>query len=190
MEMAALTGLERIAVIAGALVVGFWGYRMMGRERVPGLVFMGISCLVLGVVLITGNQRLSDAASIAVTSGADAATRSRQETRTVATPEASTELADAVGPVAVAPAANAGPASSESGAAETAAIEPASALEGAPETSRASAAGTTSATAALDTPDTRNDLGADLLSGQELGGRIVSIKSENVTLEWTPQREE
>ena len=167
--MAALTGLERIAVIAGALVVGYWGYRMMGRDRIPGLVFMSISCLVLGVVLVTGNQRLSDGAGIVAVPGhsgavaAQATSDDAQDTNSEDSPELSPEASPEVSPeVSNATVAQSAPSATELDTAE-------------------------SETLPASTADTPAD---DLLSGQELGGRIVSIKSENVTLEWTPQREE
>lgn len=182
MELAALTGLERIAVIAGALVVGYWGYRMMSRERVPGLVFMGISCAVLGVVLITGNQRLTDVAAGVATPGtslpemAEAPVTSDQE----AAPSDLSVDAEVAASEPNASAAAELPAIAETG------TEPAAA----PNVTEAHDADEAAASAAEDSPVEPARPVDELLSGQELGGRIVSIKSANVTLEWTPQSEE
>ena len=55
---AAFSGIERVAIIAGALIVGYWGYRLYGRDKAPGLIFMGIACVVLIASLATGGSHM------------------------------------------------------------------------------------------------------------------------------------
>ena len=44
---AALGGLERLTIVAGAVIIGYWGYRLYTAEKSAGLIFMGLSVLVL-----------------------------------------------------------------------------------------------------------------------------------------------
>ena len=55
---AAFSGVERVAIIGGALVIGYWGYRLYGRDKTPGLIFMGIACAVLIASLATGGSHM------------------------------------------------------------------------------------------------------------------------------------
>ena len=44
---AALGGLERLTIVAGAVIIGYWGYRLYTAEKNAGLLFMGLSVVVL-----------------------------------------------------------------------------------------------------------------------------------------------
>ncbi|MEE8077661.1 MAG: hypothetical protein V3T18_01595, partial [Pseudomonadales bacterium] len=51
---AVLGGFERVAIVGGAILIGYWGYRIYGRDKTPGLVLLGLACVVLVSALITG----------------------------------------------------------------------------------------------------------------------------------------
>ena len=55
---AALGGLERVTIVAGAIIIGYWGYRLYAGEKAAGLVFMGLAVLVLVGALATGTSHL------------------------------------------------------------------------------------------------------------------------------------
>ncbi len=189
---AALGGLERIVIIVGAVLIGFWGYRLYGKDKTPGLIFMGIaSAILLGALFTTSNHVQS------VSEGIQLANVTR-------------ELDPIPAPVAT-----------ETPPAEEEAIAEATASEGGEATPWADqrsptpdgeitenttsdtvadtnsiAAVVPSADATLDAgdPSVIDDASLDdtslepsprLATGQELGGRIVAVKSANISLEWS-----
>lgn len=191
---AALGGLERIVIIVGAVLIGFWGYRLYGKDKKPGLIFMGIaSAILLGALFTTSNHVQS------VSEGIQLANVTR-------------DLDPIPAPVAT-----------ETPPAEEEAIAEATASEGGEATPWADqrsptpdgeitqnttsdtvadtnsiAAVVPSADATLDAGDPSVDAGDPsviddtslersprLATGQELGGRIVSVKSANISLEWS-----
>ena len=72
----AFSGLERIAIIAAAMLIAYLGFRLFATARTPGLVFMGIACAVLfGALFTTGShvEKLGASYQVAaVTPAADA----------------------------------------------------------------------------------------------------------------------
>lgn len=188
---AAFGGMERVAIIAGALIIGYWGYRLYGRDRTPGLIFMGIACAVLITALATGGSylrsvgtsyQLAGASEAADEPGAspvttmqaidvvkeapeDTVTVAAQDAPEPATPHAQEDLSPALPQIDVGPGTGV-PQTTQ--AADTAidARAPESVAETEPQTVVPAAPG------------------RDLASSQELGGRIVSVKSADVTLEW------
>jgi len=167
--LSAFSGLERIAIIGGAMLVGFWGYRMFATDRTPALVFMGIACAVLFGALFTGGSHVTKVAEsyqLATASGT--------------APDADLPQLPAPAPANVAEAPIATVAEPEPAPVEEPAVEPLEPVE--PEESAVD-----TAPPDVPAPDIQDLLNSqDLLSSQELGGRIVSVKSESVTLEWAP----
>lgn len=182
LEYAAFSGLERVAIIAGALLVGYWGYRLYVGEKNAGLVFMALSCVVLLGALLTGTSHVrsvSESYQLAST---------RAAAPTVPVP-ASDPLP--VDPLPVEPAADAGEPSpfvepspvAKPGSAAAAAPAPGAPTEVTPTLEIPTVADAGSVTA--ETAEESVDSPRRLATGQELGGRIVSVQSENISLEWS-----
>jgi len=197
---AAFSGIERVAIIGGALIIGYWGYRLYGRDKTPGLIFMGIACAVLIASLATGGSHMrSVGASYQLAGGASG-------------PEADGELAGAEaselsGDVETADSSQASPfqqpqTDAASNSAELAAdyspksgeaITRTGGSDGQVETSvigstEPEIVGVETPVASIEAdpaPDSASEVA--LASSRELGGRIVSIKSESVTLEWSKE---
>ena len=173
---AALGGLERVAIVAGAIVIGYWGYRLYTGERNVGLVFMGLSVAVLIGALVTAGSHMRS-----VTESYQVATAAPSEPAPVSEPAAAAErspFAETAPMPAEAPAPVATPATAEPAAPPAEVVaevtemeEPAMAEE----------------TAAEEEMPEAVIAPVRIATGQELGGRIVSIKSENVSLEWSEE---
>jgi len=166
---AALGGLERVTIVAGAIIIGYWGYRLYTGEKKAGLVFMGLAVLVLVGALATGNSHLKS-----VGEGMQLASASPPE---MTPPAPEPPAAEGPSPFAPPAAAIPAPAPAPVDQAEPETREPTDA-------SAATPAGEGTATAAA-TPESEPESPVRLATGQELGGRIVSVKSENVSLEWS-----
>jgi len=164
---AALGGLERVTIVAGAIIIGYWGYRLYTGEKKAGLVFMGLAVLVLVGALATGNSHLKS-----VGEGMQLASAAPPE---MAPPAPEPPAAEGPSPFAVPAAVSPAPAPVDQ--AETETSEPADASAATP-----AAEGTPPAVA---TSESEPESPVRLATGQELGGRIVSVKSENVSLEWS-----
>lgn len=189
---AALGGLERLTIVAGAVIIGYWGYRLYTAEKNAGLVFMGLAVVVLVGALVTGGSYLRS-----VGEGYQMASLPAQAP--AADSPFAEEPAPAMADVAIAPAAPAAespPVAAEAAAmlAEETAIEPM--VEVPAEQPFAAKNPITAPASELDAdvplmgPTELAALEADdsparLATGAELGGRIVSVKSENVSLEWS-----
>lgn len=170
--IAALGGLERITIVFGAIVIGYWGFKLYTGGKNAGVVFMGLSFVVLVGALATGGSHLKQ-----VGEGVQLAALEQPAAAAQAEAESAPEVDMAAGAV---PPVAANPDAIPEAAAETAAdaaVEstetPAPAAEPAPAVAETEAAGTAAAEIVR------------LATGQELGGRIVSVKSENVSLEWS-----
>ncbi|MEM8769803.1 MAG: hypothetical protein AAGE43_20395 [Pseudomonadota bacterium] len=178
--IAALGGLERITIVLGAIVIGYWGFKLYTGGKTAGMVFMGLSFVVLVGALATGGSHLrqvGEGVQLATLEQPAAPAPGAQDTQADPAAAVAAESAEAASMATVelpAAAETADPQSSEAEAAvaaepvaEPTAVEPAVA-DVAEETS-----------AETDAAVVR------LATGQELGGRIVSVKSENVSLEWS-----
>jgi hypothetical protein len=197
---AAVGGLERVAIVAGAVIIGYWGYRLYNNEKQVGLVFMGLAVMVLVGALATGSNYVKSVGEGYQLASASAAPSTPAEpvahtpAATAKTPAATAKTSadpisasadesspfldqqpsqpDAVAPVVAAP--------ETAGASKAATPEAAGALEA------AGAPTPPAMPAEFDTPvDGPADTPVRLATGQELGGRIMSVKSENVSLEWS-----
>ncbi len=176
----AFSGLERIAIIAAAMLIAYLGFRLFATARTPGLVFMGIACAVLfGALFTTGShvEKLGASYQVAAASPAADATPAAQPAAPAAdvAAQVTDEPADIVSraPVEEAGEVAEGPAPSEpiaEPAAEPVVLEEAVATAPAP---------------AAPAEEVIEEPGATILSSEELGGRIMSVRSENVTLEWS-----
>ena len=175
---AALGGLERVTIVAGAIIIGYWGYRLYTGEKKAGLIFMGLAVLVLVGALATGSSHLRS-----VGEGMQLASAPPVDTTPppvpVAPDTAPFAVPDAPAPASPDPVPEAAPepppeASADAADAMDAVEEPATAEQATPpELAQPSEA------PAETVPR--------LATGQELGGRIVSVKSENVSLEWSSE---
>jgi len=181
--LGALSGLERIAIIGGAMLVGYWGYRMFASDRTPALVFMGIACTVLFGALFTGGSHLQNVGAsyqLATASATNAATAT--EAGAELPPAEEAEVVDLV----IAPTVPLSHQDSHQDSHQET-LDPAPLIAApAQETADALPAPAEAAVeqVAMATP-AANEI-QDLLSSLELGGRIVSVKSDAVTLEWSP----
>ncbi|HEY5645763.1 MAG TPA: hypothetical protein VIS76_07475, partial [Pseudomonadales bacterium] len=169
-------------IVAGAITIGYWGYRLYTGEKKAGLVFMAVAVLVLVGALATATSHLKSVGEGLQLSSATPAepTLPAEAAEPAAADEsaqpAAADLADAPSPFAdeLSPTATSAPA--PIGSAPPQEAVPAS-------DQQPLAAGEGSGAAA------EPDAPARLATGQELGGRIVSVKSENVSLEWSSDSE-
>lgn len=181
----AFGGLERLLIIGGAILISYWGYRLYGRAQLPGLAMIAVSALVLMSVILTSekHQQGVTAARIATSAEDGEPVSNVAMVESQAEPDRVTPGLETVDP---------GP--GDVGAVMDAAQDdPLAADAATPEPAVAPVA--SEAPAEVDTADTmaaagQGDQGSierlvPLASGQELGGRIVSVRSENVTLEWS-----
>ncbi|MEZ5559497.1 MAG: hypothetical protein R3E86_13260 [Pseudomonadales bacterium] len=197
----AVAGLERVAIIAGALVIGYWGYRLYARDKRPGLVFMGIACALLVAALFTTNSHVRSLSESYQVASATPAATAEGATQSHPAAAASQTTANDQTAASARPAADVTSNSAADGAAEplaaadqtaaAAATESTAAAEVAPQQLAgqplaAPTADSAAAAVSADQPTTP----AAIASSQELGGRIVSVRSKNVSLEWSkPQPE-
>jgi hypothetical protein len=179
---AALGGLERLTIVAGALIIGYWGYRLYTADKNAGLIFMGLSVVVLVGALATGGSYLRSvgegyqlASLTSETSGV--------EGPAAAGPESPFTGNEAPSEPAALPADQTPPVIESAPVAELPEAPPVPMTE--PVTESVSATPQSIADAeTLEAESPRR-----LATGQELGGRIVSVKSENVSLEWSSDSE-
>jgi hypothetical protein len=191
---AAFSGIERVAIIAGALIVGYWGYRLYGRDKAPGLIFMGIACVVLIASLATGGSHMRSVGASYQLAGAASGSEANGEPVVEVTPIAPEEVAtpdpsepspfldtrmDAAPTTAeLSPQPADATLQTDSGEEQA---EPSAMVSTEPEAAEPSAAPSP-------TEDSASEIA--LASSRELGGRIVSIKSENLTLEWSNEADD
>jgi len=191
---AALGGLERLTIVAGAVIIGYWGYRLYTAEKNAGLIFMGLSVVVLVGALATGGSYLRSVgegyqlASLPA-SEPQARVESSEPSESSFTDPADAPVATTAPPpvepaAAIEPAAEDAPTTPQAAPAiAVAADETTTAPVVEPEVEAVSQIDSDS----MDPEDTASPV--RLATGQELGGRIVSVKSENVSLEWSADSE-
>jgi len=182
-EYLAFGGLERVLLIGAAILISYWGYHLYSKAQIAGLSMIAVAALLLmSVVLTSGQHQQSVSASLLASN-----------TATIPPPPQPTE-ADAV----VAELVNdTQPQTAAVLAAEklqeaTTLVEGSSSpdvingplADGSVDSASAPPVTQASATAASSEP-VRIERLVPLASGSELGGRIVSVRSENVTLEWS-----
>lgn len=151
-------GLERLLIIIGALLIGFWGYRIHAQARAAGLALLGLAGTVLLAALFTAARLPQGVETLAGTPAPAAAPA--HPTHGLETPGAPPTHATG----------------SEDVADRT--LDPAS-QPPAP----SAAEPTTAPVPAM----AENGQLAPLASGDELGGRIVSVRGGNVSLEWSSE---
>jgi hypothetical protein len=178
MDYLAFGGLERLLLIGAAILITYWGYHLYGRAQIAGLTMIAVAALLLmSVVLTSGRHQQTVNANLLAALPAPAP--AAEPTLTVQPParEVSagpvsgimeqTISSDPDGPFVASAAA---PAVTAAGA-DTPAADTSASIDN-------------SAPADAAEPDRIERL-VPLASGQELGGRITSVRSENVTLEWS-----
>jgi len=188
---AVLGGFERVAIVGGAILIGYWGYRIYGRDKTPGLVLLGLACVVLVSALATGGghvRSVSEGIQLASLPAAPAASVEPAAAVAATTPPAAAEIPWADGQPASA-AAGSSAAADLRAVAEPLVESDAVELAEAPAEVIEAAASDTEAgvdqALDIDTADEPTENSLPLATGQELGGRIVSVKSANVSLEWS-----
>jgi hypothetical protein len=179
--LSAFSGLERIVIIGGAMVVGYWGFRLLATDRTPALVFMGISCAVLFGALFTGGSHVKNIGE------------SYQMANAAPQPVPDLEMAQQLVP----PQQPTGEDHDPTTAAAAPVTEPEAESAIALSTKLLADATTEMPNQVADSQpseppleEVAPELAPDtsgLLSSQELGGRIVAVKSKSVTLEWSPR---
>ncbi|TNF85010.1 MAG: hypothetical protein EP301_10260 [Gammaproteobacteria bacterium] len=184
---AALGGLERLTIVAGAVIIGYWGYRLYSAEKNAGLIFMGLAVLVLVGALATGSNYLKS-----VTEGYQLASLPAEA------PAAETSFAEADAPGEAEAAPDPEPAITVDMPAAAPEAVTADAPE--PEVSAPDAAPPAPVEAPIaaeatvpseETTASESEASpVRIATGAELGGRIVSVKSENVSLEWSSETDE
>jgi hypothetical protein len=161
-------GLERLLIIGVATLIGYWGYRIYARSQMPGLALIALSAVVLFSVILTSKQHLQSMNDnlLAVASLETAAPA----------PVEQVEVEMIAAPASQVP--------------EPAAIDTAAQTPGPTPTEEAQPAVTADAGAGAEADvvaeeDARVQRLVPLASGQELGGRITSVRSDKLTLEWS-----
>ncbi len=200
---AALGGLERLTIVAGAVIIGYWGYRLYTAEKNAGLIFMGLAVLVLVGALATGGSHLKSVgegyqlASLPAQAPAGSPLNDRQaadtpavdspmvDSSTVNSPTADNPTADRTASPAIDRPSTDSLAPEDDGAdADLAGSAPPVGSDTAPDPAVATGEPMSTAQEA-GAPKAERSPVRRLATGAELGGRIVSVKSEKVSLEWS-----
>ena len=180
MDYLASGGLERLLLIGAAILITYWGYHLYSRAQIAGLAMIAVSALLLmSVVLTSGRHQQAVNANLLASIPATeppplTATIEREVLPEAAAPQPSLDTEAVTAPDASEPS----PFVDESPAAASLEVAPST------ETPLAADANLAADTSASAEPDRIERL-VPLASGQELGGRITSVRSENVTLEWS-----
>jgi len=160
-------GLERLLIIGVATLIGYWGYRIYSRSQTPGLVLIALAAVVLFSVMLTSERHLQSMnANLLAVASLESTTHSAVPETPVALQEDITLVSPGTAP---APEMDQQPI-------ESSAVDQQTAAETIVETETPAAS--------PDQPAPIERL-VPLASGQELGGRITSVRSENLTLEWS-----
>jgi len=193
-EYLAFGGLERVLLIAAAILISYWGYHLYGKAQIAGLSMIAVAALLLmSVVLTSGQHQETVSASVLASNTATmpAAAPQLPDTDIVAEQVASTPSQ----PVEV-PTQGLTPEPVDSAEASADPDNLSSPfVDESIDTAQAAVTDTVpqavqpgetvaSSQASSSEPATIERL-VPLASGSELGGRIVSVRSENVTLEWS-----
>ncbi|MCZ6890257.1 MAG: hypothetical protein O7H39_17350 [Gammaproteobacteria bacterium] len=191
-------GVERIAIVGAALLVIYFGYKLYVsglRQQIeeeglttqgfvrsgtgPGILFMGVGCTVLIIMLVTGGNHLRTAGEayraagpVNTSDASDASDTPADQTPTLATMSMQTTVSEPE-PIAVESDPFVAPAQPQQ--AEDPVSEPEDVAVSNDET----------AVVELDPPVIEPTVEVEFASSRELGGRIVQVKSENATLEWS-----
>lgn len=196
-EYLAFGGLERVLLIGAAILISYWGYHLYGKAQIAGLSMIAVAALLLLSVVLTSGQHQQSVSASLLASNTAAMPPSPQPPAAEAMVA---DVVDAVDPQTAAVSAEEflqeptvsveGSASSDVAnspladkSADKSADESIDAAQSA-DSATAPPVAQTSATAAS-SESARIERLVPLASGSELGGRIVSVRSENVTLEWS-----
>ena len=201
LEFAAFGGLERIAIIAGALLVGYWGYRLYVAGKTAGLAFLGVACAMLFGALLTGGSHVRSVGEGIQLASAGAANPTDAHAGTESTTATENRVVAQASPAGTdlqLPGASVTAGAPDTSAASAADIRPSGPLAASDEPTKAAESNNVEPVDAesIERPadNASDDPGADeladtrkrLATAQELGGRILSVKSDHVSLEWSP----
>ncbi len=180
-------GLERLLLIGAAILITYWGYHLYGKAQIAGLAMIAVAALLLmSVVLTSGSHQQAANTNLVAALPAPAPDSEPVLSMQPAPVELPAEL---VSDPIEAPVNDEADSPFVEAAAEPVveAVEPiVEATE--PEVLVVDVTDSEPPSEATDSaePDRIERL-VPLASGQELGGRITSVRSENVTLEWSEE---
>lgn len=172
MGLVLLASLDRLAVVAACVAIGYWGYRLYAAEKQMGLVFLGLAVVILVGVLVTSASHvrsIGDSARLAQAQAPEPVTAPLppRATRVAVLPgtPVDPDTSDGIVPPSIEP------------VNRVASVAP---VANEPTTGRA----TTPAPADSE-PDAPPASAPRLATVEELGGRVMSIRSEGVSIEWS-----
>lgn len=189
-EYLAFGGLERVLLIGAAILISYWGYHLYSKAQIAGLSMIAVAALLLmSVVLTSGQHQESVSAGLLASNTAtmpappQPAAADAIVAEVIDTTQPQTAAVPAAEILQEATAAVEGSTSADvvnSPSAEESAVESIDTAESAAATPAAQIA-----EPAASVEPARIERLVPLASGSELGGQIVSVRSENVTLEWS-----
>ena len=182
MDYLAFGGLERLLLIGAAILITYWGYHLYGKAQIAGLAMIAVAALLLMSVVLTSGRH-QQAVNADQLAALPAAAPTTEPTVIVQPPVA--EIVEEPVEVVAQPERGDNDSPFVEASPEPAVV----AQEATPATEDAaiSAEFETSVEAVEAVEADRIERLVPLASGQELGGRITSVRSENVTLEWSAE---
>jgi hypothetical protein len=187
MDYLAFGGLERLLLIGAAILITYWGYHLYGKAQIAGLGMIAVAALLLMSVVLTSGRH-QQAVNANLLAALPAPTPISEPIVTVQ-PPVSPIPAEPMSGTVERPGSETGSTEADSRFLDAASPTDSAAAEARSADTPAQAVDTPQssdpvALASIEDPD-RIDRLVPLASGQELGGRITSVRSENVTLEWS-----
>jgi hypothetical protein len=189
-EYLAFGGLERVLLIGAAILISYWGYHLYSKAQIAGLSMIAVAALLLmSVVLTSGQHQESVSAGLLASNTAtmpappQPAAADAIVAEVIDTTQPQTAAVPAAEILQEATAAVDGSTSADvvnSPSAEESAVKSIDTAESAAATPAAQIG-----EPAASVEPARIERLVPLASGSELGGQIVSVRSENVTLEWS-----
>lgn len=182
MDYLAFGGLERLLLIGAAILITYWGYHLYGKAQIAGLAMIAVAALLLMSVVLTSGRH-QQAVNADQLAALPVAAPTTEPTVIVQPPVA--EIVEEPVEVVAQPERGDNDSPFVEASPEPAVV----AQEATPATEDAaiSAEFETSVEAVEAVEADRIERLVPLASGQELGGRITSVRSENVTLEWSAE---
>jgi hypothetical protein len=177
-----LASLDRIAVVAAAVAIGYWGYRLYAAEKQMGLVFLVLAVVLVAGVLVTGGSYLrsmGDSVRIAQSTPPPPAEAPAPPTAAPVPVAAGTPVDAPEDDEAMDAPDTTVPAAVVAGS-RVATVTPV-------QTAPPAAADMATAADATAESDEQPQSAPRLATAAELGGRITSIRSENVSIEWSTE---
>jgi hypothetical protein len=198
-EYLAFGGLERVLLIGAAILISYWGYHLYSKAQIAGLSMIAVAALLLMSVVLTSGQHQQSVNASLLSANTPSSPSSPQPV--IADPVIAEVLEAAALDTPAAPQTPAAlteeSATYSTTMTETSIDTDASSSPFVDESMTADELTTpeiaptlaqnmpTDAEPAASSQAPRIERLVPLASGSELGGQIVSVRSENVTLEWS-----